>query len=613
MAWHKDKKIEEWKTEICEEIESFKGWDMLFFFGHSEEHTTMGGKLGIAPGESIFMSEITPYLKTAQQKGLQFALFNSCSGLDIARSLINIGLNQVVIMREPLPDRVAPDFFQEFLKGLTEKKNVADVLYETCQTLKKNINYPSAYLIPSLFGHPSAPFYQLKPYGWKAILKEWLPNRQQAIALSTLIVISLLPFVPEFLLDKRILTQAIYRDLTSQIPNNSPPVLLISIDEESLDKAGISKEKRNPIDRQYLASIIDHLTEFNAQVIGIDYLLTKDYSQEKKEKILAQSIQDSIAKNQTKFIFASMTEGGKEIGISPEVAPLNLVMQDSILVDSAQYLEIPDNCLETKTCTFSYSIAVNQALNEKGINLDISGNQEDLKTVIYNNLNQYKNDDKLIISLQQTHKSFITKISKVFGQNWLNSLVDYSLPPKIIYQKIPAWELLEKNQLSSTKENQQAPTNQVFLIAADYPEAGIDGLKDYFPAFLGTRFWWAKYFESRDKITGGEINAYMIHHWLKQHLLTPIPDLWLILIVALLVKTIEKQLLSSANQNKNLILNLSIKNFNINLIYLLISINIIYFMVSLQIYITLNILFPFLLPSISFWTYFLLKRTSYEN
>ena len=176
--------IAQYKTKICQEIADNKGWDILFFAGHSDENTMMGGELGIAPGISIFIEEIKSPLKTAQEKGLQFALFNSCSGLNIAHTLIDLGLNQVAIMREPIQNKVAQEFLTEFLQHLAEEKDVCDVLRETCQSLKKNLNYPSAYLIPSLFAHPEAPFYKIEPFRWKTKLKQWLPTRPQAIALE---------------------------------------------------------------------------------------------------------------------------------------------------------------------------------------------------------------------------------------------------------------------------------------------------------------------------------------------------------------------------------------------------------------------------------------------
>ena len=629
ISWDKEKNqsMAEWRSQICDSIADSQGWDMLFFFGHSEENSSTGGNLGIAPNESISIEDITPYLTKAQKKGLQFALFNSCSGLDIANSLIDLGLNQVVIMREPLPDIVAPVFFQEFLKGLITQKNVSDVLDETCEILnpnteflnlnseinKQKINYPSAYLIPSLFGHPDAYFYQLKPFGWKAKLKEWLPNRQQTLAISFLSLISLLSFVQEFLLDKRLFTQAIYRDFTQQIPDNSsPPIVLISIDEESLIKGNITQ--RNPLDRKYLARIIDSLTSINAPNISIDYLL--DIPQVENDPILAQSIQNAIEKNGTSFIFASITEGEKETGILPKIASLNTVMQGSIEVSFNYYIPLPDNCYQS--CPFTYLTAVNQRLSATDINSLNFSLEKDYKTQLLNSFYQISGQNSEVNFLKQVKILPITEISQYFGQHWLQPIVDYSLPPNTIYQIKPAWQLLENNdnlvnnKISST--NQQILENKVFLIASGgYKEAGIDETKDYFSLPLATLFWHKKDYIYREKFTGGEVNAYMIHHWLKQHLIIPLPDLWLILVAGLLAKSMEKYLLSFNSKDKNFLLKLHNNTLKFNIYYLLITANLIYLGLSLQIYITLNLILPIILPSLSFWIYFLFRSNDYEN
>ncbi|MDF5728259.1 MAG: hypothetical protein PUP92_09525 [Rhizonema sp. PD38] len=52
--------------------------------------------------------------------------------------------------------------------------------------------YPSSYLIPSLFQHPEAALFRLEPFGIKQKLKNLIPTRREAIALSSLVLISLM-------------------------------------------------------------------------------------------------------------------------------------------------------------------------------------------------------------------------------------------------------------------------------------------------------------------------------------------------------------------------------------------------------------------------------------
>lgn len=157
----------ELKTEIFNAINDEKGWDILFFAGHSNENILTGGELYVAPNVSLGIQDIAEVLKKAQTRGLQFAIFNSCSGIDIAESLINLGLSQVIVMREPIHNHVARRFLVQFVKSLAEYKDVHQALLDACQYLKQQVtrfSYPSAYLVPSLYRHPDAELFRLKSF-----------------------------------------------------------------------------------------------------------------------------------------------------------------------------------------------------------------------------------------------------------------------------------------------------------------------------------------------------------------------------------------------------------------------------------------------------------------
>ncbi|HEY9647727.1 MAG TPA: CHAT domain-containing protein, partial [Chroococcidiopsis sp.] len=213
VGWQPGQTPAQVSTQIGQAIADEQGWDVLVFAGHSNETQITGGELAIAPGSSIQISEIALQLAIAKQRGLQFALFNSCSGLSIAESLIDLGLSQVAVMREPVHNRVAQEFLVRFLQTLGDHKDVHESLLAACQMLKleQNVTYPSAYLLPSLFRHPEATLFRIPPTGWKQQLKTLLPNRWQAIALSATVALSLYNPVQDFLLNWRVGAQAVYR------------------------------------------------------------------------------------------------------------------------------------------------------------------------------------------------------------------------------------------------------------------------------------------------------------------------------------------------------------------------------------------------------------------
>lgn len=411
-------------------------------------------------------------------------------------------------------------------------------------------------------------------------------------------LISLLSPVQESLLNKRLLAQAIYRDLTNQFPKNSvSPVLLVSIDEKSLRKANITE--LNPLNRKYLSSIVDKLSTLNAQVIGIDYLL--DYPQSQNDPILAQSIRNAISKQGTSFIFAAKLDGEKESGILPELASLNWSLQ-GLIEANPYYLKFPFDCFEI--CPFDYLLAVTQTLSLSNL-AQPKFDQIDYRTEILNLLNRPQTEQKLLNFLSKVSINPITQVSEYFGQRWLQPINDFSLPPETIYQPLSASQLFE---------TKQSIDQQVVLIASGgYQEAGIDGEKDYVALPLATAFWYGKDPNQPNKstLTGGEVHGYMIHHWLTRHLIIPIPDLWMILVAAGVGKAFSAKLSDKGNA-----IHLETTSYlQKHLIFAFLSIHFLYGLVSLQSYISLGIILPWLFPSLTFCLYLLptLRKLNHEK
>ena len=170
------------RSAITDEV----GWDLLFFAGHSNETALTGGELGIAPGESLALLEIVGDLKTAIDRGLQFAIFNSCRGLSIAQTLIDAGLSQVVIMREPIHNSVAQKFLIALLQQLISGCNIDAAMRSASNVLMNdsNLSYPSTHWIPSLFRHPASELFQCPPVDRFNIIKQWKPDRWEALAID---------------------------------------------------------------------------------------------------------------------------------------------------------------------------------------------------------------------------------------------------------------------------------------------------------------------------------------------------------------------------------------------------------------------------------------------
>lgn len=608
VGWQPGQATTELKTQICEAIADEQGWDVLFFAGHSNETALTGGELAIAPGVSMSICEIASHLSVAKARGLQFAIFNSCSGLSIAASLIDLGLSQVALMREPIHNQVAQAFLVRFLMVLAEYKDVHDALLIACQYLKleKNLTYPSAYLIPSLFSHPDAVLFRIEPFGIRQRLKQWLPTRREALALGSFVLLGLLPAVQGFLLEQRVLIQALYRDITEQAPPTTPPpVLLVQIDEASIRRFGIIEP--NPIDRSYLAELIDKLSALDARVIGIDYLL--DRQQPGKDKKLAQSVQAAVDQKDTWFVFAAIIEDAAEteVGVAVEtgIATRNWSLQGYINASPRYVRLLPAQTDCYRTCPFAYLLTLADPLNHEPPAPDLPQprlhSQTDLRTQVFDYIDRGNRQYNTITFLQQSRLHPITSFSENFGQMWLRPINDFSSPPTSIYEQMAAWQLLDVNPniVAHHRFDQQV----VLIAPGGYTEAGITKPgADNFPMPLAVRYWRERLRDtasSQDNstaylpvFTGAEAHAYMVHHLLTQRLVVPIPDLWMIGVAALLGKGVKLVLMKHHLKRQRWTIGLSLATAA-------------YGLAGLQVYISAGVLLPWLLPSAAFWVYVL--------
>jgi hypothetical protein len=542
IGWqgHQSQPSQNLKETIRSHLEDPKGWDILCFAGHSNETLETGGEIAIAPNQGILMSELLPSLRIAQANGLQFALFNSCRGLSIAHSLASIGIPEVAIMRHPVHNRVASEFLVQFIQQLVNHGEVHSALITTCEYLKidKNQTYPSAFLIPSLFRHPAFPSFKLNQSRWRNYTKQWLPNRREAIMLVACAVLSILSPVQGILLEQRVLLQSFYRSLTHQVPQTQlPPVRLIQIDPATIQNARI--RVTDQIDRQFLAQIVERLTDAKAKVIGFDYFFDRPGTLE-EDKQLARAIQQSVSKNQTWFVFAeAITNEGrirtaKITGIgSPQWSLSGLVNTDRAL--NTWYLKPSDNLECEPDCPFPNLLAIAHLLAQSSSlqpKLNSSSSAWQSQTL---ELAKSAPTASRVYQIRTHQELPLTNFSRYLGQLWLQPILDFSIPPNAVFETTSAGELVKKN--AQLKLNNLP--NQVVLIASGgyttTTTLNSQGSDTYeHPKAIS---YWNSIgfgFATVPRFTGAESIAYAIHHQLNRRLLVPVPDLWMIVIAAIL-------------------------------------------------------------------------------
>jgi CHASE2 domain-containing sensor protein len=586
--------------EITDGITDERGWDVLFFAGHSNETDLTGGELGIAPGVSISISEIAPQLSIAQKHGLQVAIFNSCSGLTIADALIDLGFGQVVVMREPIHNSVAQGFMVRFLQGLAKHLDVYESLTEARQFLRdKSHTYPSSYLVPSLFCHPGATLYRIPTRRWRPNWNEIIPNRLEAIALAASLTLGVLVPFQELLLDTRLLTQSVYRNVTAQIPSEeAPPVALVQIDTESLYRAQLPNSQLLPMNRSYIAKLVDSTRKLNASVVGLDFIFdTPQKDPLSGDQDLRKAVRQAVDANMW-LMFAAIVQADREVGTNEALDINNWDWTLQGYVDAyPNLLELPESNKDCrKTCPFAYLLSLVQLAKQEitALPQPQTDRQQNLRAQLLDVIAQHPNKGNLSMLWQWRSRSVSLLGDSPFG---LQPILDYSIPPKQVFTTIPAWQLIENPDINKFP----LLSKQVVLIAVgDDERLGIaPGMPDRSTPPAAVSYW-----TQQEWLTGGETLAYMIHHFLNRRLVIPIPDIWMIGVAIILGKItvflIKNQSRLSRSRRRQIMAG------SIGAVML-------YGITALQLYISAAILLPWFLPSSVFLAYVLsaTKRKNY--
>jgi CHASE2 domain-containing sensor protein len=141
-------------AELSQELDDERGWDILFFAGHGSE--THVGAIHLNPLESATLSDLSPAVTAAIGRGLKLAIFNCCSGLGVAASLAAFDLPTAIVMREAIPNRVAQDFLQTFLRSFESGNSLLIAVADARQRLKAiESDFPCATWLPVVFWNPT--------------------------------------------------------------------------------------------------------------------------------------------------------------------------------------------------------------------------------------------------------------------------------------------------------------------------------------------------------------------------------------------------------------------------------------------------------------------------
>lgn len=173
IEFKEESKLEDISDNLWE-----KNWDILFFAGHSSSQGKKG-VISINPTDSLTIEELKNGLRRAIKGGLQLAIFNSCDGLKLADDLAELNIPQIIVMREPVPDKVAPKFLKFFLDEYSKGESLYLAMRHARERLHENLDkdFPGASWLPVIYQNPT-----VQPPTWSQLgggfpIKKWI-NKQ---------------------------------------------------------------------------------------------------------------------------------------------------------------------------------------------------------------------------------------------------------------------------------------------------------------------------------------------------------------------------------------------------------------------------------------------------
>ncbi|MEL6228923.1 MAG: CHASE2 domain-containing protein [Cyanobacteria bacterium J06627_3] len=252
-----------------------RGWDILFFAGHSGDIDTGGscsGSISLNAQDKLTIPELKYGLAKAVQRGLAIALFNSCDGLGLAQDLADLHIPQILVMREPIPDRVA----HEFLKGFLESFSRNTPLYLSVREARERLQgleneFPCATWLPILcqnLAQQPPTWQQLQ--GQETPVKP-LPSLPVAGGLGTIITAATLGL--RLLGGLQSLELAAYDRLLRWWPVFEPPdarIVVIKNTAQDIQQQGLDRNSDFSMTDKTLLAVLEKLERFQPRVVGVD-------------------------------------------------------------------------------------------------------------------------------------------------------------------------------------------------------------------------------------------------------------------------------------------------------------------------------------------------------
>lgn len=302
-----------------------QAWDILFFAGHSQTQEDTG-RIYINPYDSLSIAELSYGIQRAIAQGLQLAIFNSCDGLGLVSELESLQLPQMIVMREPVPDRVAQLFLHYFLSAFASDLPLHLAIRQARERLQGiEDEFPYASWLPILCQMPN-----VYPPTWRHLQGDLKSSSEvHSISLGALTLKSFLVSTLVVGIQSLGFLQPFELNIFDQWLRLRPPeaiddrILVVTIDEADIqyqDAQGM--DRRGSLSDQALAQLLQTLAPHHPRVIGLD--IFHDFEFSPKLAIALQDHPDFIAT----CAIAATTEHPNTIAAPPRFLSENLGFSD---------------------------------------------------------------------------------------------------------------------------------------------------------------------------------------------------------------------------------------------------------------------------------------------
>lgn len=255
------------------------GWDALIFLGHSNADPSGGGQLQLGDGSWVAAAMVEAELQTAAGHGLALALFNSCSGLDLARSSVSAGVDWALCFREPVPGEAASRAFTAMLSALEAGNDLFEASRQARLALSAAGDCVGSDLLLSLVAATNArPFLLPLRKRKQLLLRLARSSRRQALVAGACVALGAIadldPANPisAYLLDRRLYAQRLWRQTTKQPGPTAPALPVVVIDPHDAMALG-AEPTPGRVSRDLLARLLKRIPPDQVPKVGLDFVL----------------------------------------------------------------------------------------------------------------------------------------------------------------------------------------------------------------------------------------------------------------------------------------------------------------------------------------------------